>query len=65
MGKSNEKTTQVLNEWNLYLSKCVEVYLLFLMVVFVMFCKEGYVAYDVHKRNLFYIVQWLFCLVQS
>ena len=46
--------------WDTYLSKCVSIYMMIFMVVFILFCKEGYVAYDLHKRNLFYGIGLLF-----
>lgn len=61
---SVEKTKEVQKEpkyiWDSYMSKCVSIYMMVVMVVFVLFCKEGYVQYDLHKRNLFYGISIIF-----
>ena len=54
MSKSKNTSEKSNNVWNSYMAKCIEIYLLFLMVVYVLFCREGYVEYDIHKRNLFF-----------
>lgn len=63
MGNSKKKSMEVANAWNGYLAKFVEVYLLFIMVLFVLYCKEGYVQYDLYKRNLFYVGSSMFIVI--
>ena len=63
MGNAKKKSQQAASTWSGYLAKVVEAYLMFIMVVFVLYCKEGYVAYDLNKRNLFYIGSSIFIVI--
>ena len=63
MGNAKKKSQQAASNWSGYLAKVVEAYLMFIMVVFVLYCKEGYVAYDLNKRNLFYIGSSIFIVI--
>lgn len=61
---SKKKTNEVQKKpdyiWDSYISKCVSVYMMVFMTVFILFCREGYVQYDLHKRNLFYGISLIF-----
>lgn len=41
--------------WDSYLAKIVDIYLIYMMSVFVLICPQGFVEYDYHKRSMLYI----------
>lgn len=41
--------------WDSYLAKIVNIYLIYMMSVFVLICPQGFVQYDYYKRAMLYI----------
>lgn len=39
--------------WETCRSRCIQIYLAFIMVVYVLYCKSGFAEYDTNKRNLY------------
>lgn len=58
--KVNEEKKPILYIWDSYVAKCVQIYFVVFMTVFLLYCKEGYFEYDLYKRNLFYGISLIF-----
>ena len=63
MGNAKKKSQQAASNWSGYLAKVVEAYLMFIVVVCGVDCKEVYVAYYLNKGNLIYIGSSIFIVI--